>query len=109
MVNLLNIAQKYVDDGKVIGIRMSTRPDYISKEIIQVLKNYTITYVELGIQSMNDEILQKNLRGHTAADVENAVQLIRQHSFELGLQFMPGLFGDTTESIFSTMEEISRQ
>ena len=54
MISLLNTAQKYVDNGKVSGIRMSTRPDYISDEIIEVLKGYAVSAVELGIQTMND-------------------------------------------------------
>ena len=58
MIRLLDKAQQYVDKGQVVGIRMSTRPDYISKEIIEILKKYTITCVELGIQSMNDQVLR---------------------------------------------------
>lgn len=107
MLELLTAVQPYIGAGKFRGIRISTRPDAVSEDILQLLEQYHVTSIELGVQSMNDEILQKNLRGHTAADVENAVQLIRQHSFELGLQFMPGLFGDTTESIFSTAKAIA--
>lgn len=106
MLELLTAVQPYIGAGKFRGIRISTRPDAVSEDILQLLEQYHVTSIELGVQSMNDEILQKNLRGHTAVDVENAVLLIRQHSFELGLQFMPGLFGDTTESIFSTAKAI---
>ena len=107
MLELLTAVQPYIGAGKFRGVRISTRPDAVSEDILQLLEQYHVTSIELGVQSMNDEILQKNLRGHTAADVENAVQLIRQHSFELGLQFMPGLFGDTTESIFFTAKAIA--
>ncbi|MBQ7836117.1 MAG: radical SAM protein, partial [Clostridia bacterium] len=66
MVRLLDIAQGYVDSGKVVGIRMSTRPDYISEEICDILSNYTVTQVEIGIQSMDDDVLEASRRGHTA-------------------------------------------
>lgn len=91
MVNLLNLAQKYIDAGKVKGIRMSTRPDYISKEIIDILKNYTITCVELGIQSMNDDVLSYLNRGHTSFDTENAISLLNNAQIPFVGQMMIGL------------------
>ena len=91
MVRLLDIAQKYVDSGKVVGIRMSTRPDYISKEIVDILKNYTITFVELGIQTMNDEILNYLKRGHTVNDTENAIKILNEANISFVGQMMIGL------------------
>ncbi len=91
MINLLELAQSYVNSGKVCGIRMSTRPDYISEEIIKVLKNYTITFVELGVQSLNDDVLTYLKRGHTVNDTENAIRLLNNASIPFVAQMMIGL------------------
>ena len=91
MINLLDIAQSYVNSGKVKGIRMSTRPDYISDEIVSILKKYTISYVELGIQSMNDEVLSYLKRGHTVENIENAIMLLNNSGFSVVAQMMIGL------------------
>ena len=69
---LLKLAYEYVKEGKVGSIRISTRPDYINKEILKRLKKYNVKTIELGIQSSNDYILQKAGRGHTFEDVKKA-------------------------------------
>lgn len=107
MLELLEAVQPFIGEGKFKGIRISTRPDAIDIEILNLLEKYNVTAVELGVQSMNDEILRKNYRGHTSKDVENAVNLLRNYPFELGLQFMPGLYGDTEDSIRDTARKIA--
>ena len=107
MLELLEAVQPYIGEGNFRGIRISTRPDAVSEEILQILRQYHVTSIELGVQSMDDEILQNNRRGHTAGDVEKAVELIRRYPFELGLQFMPGLDGDSEESIRTTAQAIA--
>ncbi len=102
----LGIAYEYVKQGKVNGIRLSTRPDYIDKEILDELAGYRVTAIELGVQSMDEQVLAASQRGHTAADVENAVELIRNYDFELGLQMMTGLPEDTDEGAVKTAEKI---
>lgn len=97
MIRLLDLAQKYVDKGDVQGIRMSTRPDYISKEIVDILKNYTISYVELGIQTMNDYILGYLKRGHTVKDTENAIKILKNANISFVGQMMIGLPKSTPE------------
>ena len=94
MVELLEAAHEFVAEGKVAGIRISTRPDAIDDEVLKTLKKYGVTSIELGAQSMRDEVLAMNRRGHTALDVINASALIRQYGFSLGLQMMTGLYGD---------------
>lgn len=106
MIRLLDTAQKYVIQGKVIGIRMSTRPDYISQEIIDILKNYTITCVELGIQSMNDAVLKILKRGHTADDTINAIQLLKSNNIKFIGQMMVGLPGASKEDEVYCAEQI---
>ena len=89
---LLKKAKEYIDNGIISGIRISTRPDYIDENILTYLKGYGVTSIELGAQSMDDQVLKANFRGHTAKDVENASALIKKFGFELGLQMMTGLY-----------------
>ena len=104
----LKIAKKYIDEGKVDGIRLSTRPDYISSEVLDMLKSYGVTAVELGAQSMDDGVLMKNRRGHTAEDTKKATELLKEYGFETGLQMMTGMYGSGTETDIITGEEIAK-
>ena len=106
MISLLEAAGEYVKNGSVCGIRISTRPDAIDEEVLEILKSYGVTSIELGAQSMDDEVLKANLRGHTSADVENASRLIKEYGFELGLQMMTGLYLDTDEKAIQTAQKI---
>jgi histone acetyltransferase (RNA polymerase elongator complex component) len=93
MLALLQAAYPFVVSGRASGIRCSTRPDAIDDEILTILKNYGVTAIELGAQSMQDDVLRVNLRGHSVEDVFKASALIKQYGFSLGLQMMPGLYG----------------
>lgn len=106
MLSLLKAAYDYVKDGRVNGIRISTRPDCIDEEMLDILKKYGVTSIELGAQSMDDEVLRANFRGHTAEDVENASRLIKSYGFELGLQMMTGLYLDTNEKAIETAKKL---
>lgn len=106
MITLLETASAYVDNDRIYGIRISTRPDFIDDEILNILKKYKVTSIELGAQSMDDEVLKANLRGHTSQDVVNASNLIKQYGFELGLQMMTGLYLDTDEKAVETAKKI---
>ena len=94
--NLLEAAYEYVKDGRVDSIRISTRPDYIDRDTLKMLKKYKVKTIELGVQSANNYILQKAKRGHTFEDVKKASKMIRFHGFTLGHQMMIGL-PDSTE------------
>ena len=96
MNELLSAAKPYLDRG-FRGIRLSTRPDAIDSEILDILKNSGVTSIELGAQSMSNKVLELNGRGHTAEDVERASELIKSRGFTLGLQMMVGLYGSTPE------------
>lgn len=102
----LGLAKPYIKEGKISGIRLSTRPDYIDEENLQVLKKYHVTTIELGAQSMDDDVLKKSQRGHTVKDTEIASQLILKNGFHLGLQMMIGLPGDSLESAIKTAKRI---
>lgn len=106
MVGLLKSAYKYVENGSFKGIRCSTRPDAIDDEICRILKLYGVTAVELGAQSMSDEVLRLNRRGHTSQDVINASEMLKSYGFELGLQMMTGLYGSTDEDSIETAKKI---
>ena len=96
----------YIKSGRIRGIRLSTRPDYIDDEILSNLKKYGVTTVELGVQSMVDSVLKAANRGHTAEQVRYASELIKKYDISLGLQMMTGLPGDTPEFSRCTAEEI---
>ena len=88
---LLEATYEYIKCGKVGSIRISTRPDYINKDILKFLKKYHVKTIELGVQSANNYILEKCKRGHTFEDVKIASKLIRRNRFILGHQMMVGL------------------
>lgn len=106
MLTLLEAAYPYVRSGQVSGIRVSTRPDCIDSEVLELLKSYGTTSIELGAQSMDDGVLEANRRGHTSADVENAAALIKSYGFELGLQMMTGLYTDTEDKAIETANKL---
>ena len=108
MISYLKVAHTYVKKGKVQGIRISTKPDYISDAILDILEKYGVTAIELGAQSTNDKILVKSGRGHKFDAIENAAKLIRKRNFELGLQMMLGLPHDTLELSVQTAKDIVR-
>ena len=106
MISLLEAAYPFIENGTFCGIRVSTRPDAVSSDILEILKKYGVTSVELGAQSTDDTVLALNNRGHSRADIFNAAELIKKAGISLGLQMMTGLFGDTPEKCVKTAEDI---
>ncbi len=106
MLSLLKKGREYVEKGLFKGIRISTRPDCINEEILSLLKKNKVTSIELGCQSMDDEVLLLNERGHTSADVVKAAALIKKYGFEFGVQMMTGLYGDTREKSIETAKKL---
>jgi histone acetyltransferase (RNA polymerase elongator complex component) len=102
----LQVAFSYLDKGMVQGIRLSTRPDYIDQERLDLLKKFGVTTIELGAQSLDDDVLCQSARGHTAWDVEMSSRLILENGFRLGLQMMIGLPDDTLEKAIMTAKKI---
>ena len=103
---LLSVAYEYIKNKKIDSIRISTRPDYINKEILKMLKSYGVKTIELGVQSTNDYILNKSKRGHTFEDVKKASKLIRKHGFVLGHQMMIGLPESTRQDEIKTAKDL---
>lgn len=87
-------------------IRISTRPDYINEEILQLLGSYGVSIIELGVQSTDPTVLELNNRGHSKEDVYRAAALIKKQNIQLGLQMMVGLYGDTKEKMLRTARDI---
>lgn len=106
MISLLKAANEYVGENGFNGIRISTRPDFIDRETLDILKAYGVTSIELGAQSMINKVLEANERGHTAEDVYNASDLIREYGFELGLQMMVGLYKSALDDERTTLKRI---
>jgi histone acetyltransferase (RNA polymerase elongator complex component) len=107
MISLLEAAAHFIRNGSFLGIRLSTRPDAIDPEILSILRDYGVTTIELGAQSMDDRVLKLNERGHTAEQVRTAAALIHSYGFSLGLQMMTGLYGDTLSGARKTAEQFA--
>ena len=106
MISLLSLAQKYIDRGLVSSIRLSTRPDYISDEILDILSSYSVGTIELGLQSMDDDVLFASKRGHTSRDAERACAMIKERGFSLIGQMMVGLPESNVEKEIATARKI---
>ncbi|HHY77403.1 MAG TPA: radical SAM protein [Clostridiales bacterium] len=104
---LLDLANEYVLQGQVDYIRLSTRPDYISAEIVDNLKRHNVKIVELGIQSMDKDVLSAANRGHSSEDVVKAIKLLKQKDFIVGAQLMVGLPLDNEEKALETAKKIA--
>lgn len=103
--NLLSVAKEYVDKNIIDDIRMSTRPDCINDEILTMLKEYKVSIIELGVQSLDDKVLIDSVRGHSDKDVFESVELIKKYGINLGLQMMIGLPSDTEEKCIYTAKK----
>jgi len=103
----LNAMTDYLSSERVSGIRISTRPDAISAPILDRLAQGGVTTIELGVQSLHDEVLKASSRGYYAEDVFTACELIKQYNFKLGIQLMIGLPGSTYyHELYSTQNTI---
>lgn len=108
MMRLLKIASGYVESGKVQSVRLSTRPDFIDAQTLDILKKYYVKTIEIGFQSLDNQVLAASKRGHTALQSYQAAELIKSYGFKLVGQMMTGLpLSDTQKEIF-TAKEICR-
>lgn len=104
MINYLETVKPFIGTH-FKGIRISTRPDCIDENKLEILKKYGVTSIELGAQSMCEDVLIKNERGHTPEDTEKAADLIKKAGFSLGLQMMTGLFSSDSEKDIYTAKK----
>ncbi len=103
---ILAPAEAFLRAGRIDGIRVSTRPDCISTAITAFLSLHGVDTVELGVQSMDNDVLAKSNRGHTAEDTVKAVAMLREARLKVGLQIMPGLPGGDAGSALATARAV---
>ncbi len=105
---LLQTALKLKESKLIDEIRISTRPDYISPEVINRLVTYQVNTVELGVQSLDPQVLAISERGHSPSSVEKAVIALKEAKRKVGIQLMPGLPLDTREKTLVTAQKVIR-
>jgi len=107
ITSLLREATKFVIEGRVDSIRFSTRPDTIDYERLDILKEFPVATIEIGVQSMDDKVLCLSRRGHTSADTKKAVSILKERNYEIGLQMMTGLPNDNREIALYSAKNIA--
>jgi histone acetyltransferase (RNA polymerase elongator complex component) len=104
---LLSAVKPYIEGGLVDSIRVSTRPDYIDDTTIPILKEYSVSIVELGIQSLDQDVLEASVRGHSVQQSEDAIRLLKEKGFTVGAQIMCGLPRESTRKLMETAKKIA--
>ena len=105
-VQLLSAVQPFIRNGLIDSVRVSTRPDYVDSQTLDLLREYGVLTVELGVQSMVEKVLRYSRRGHTAEDALKAVELLHGGGFEVGIQIMVGLPGDDAGATARTVNRV---
>jgi histone acetyltransferase (RNA polymerase elongator complex component) len=106
MEGLLRAVVPFLEAGHFRSVRVSTRPDAVDDDRLDLMKSYGVLTVELGVQSMADDVLTLSKRGHTADDTVKGLQTLRNHGFKVGIQLMPGLPGDSERRFQSTVDAV---
>jgi histone acetyltransferase (RNA polymerase elongator complex component) len=104
--HLLRPLQALLTSGAIVSIRISTRPDYIDDAIVTRLAQQGVTTIELGVQSMDDGVLDHAVRGHCSADSEAAIRCIKAGGLAVGAQLMPGLPGDSPYKSYRSLQRV---
>lgn len=102
---LLRAVAPFIATGQVDTIRVSTRPDYIDSGRSRFLVDNGVSLVELGVQSLDEQVLRLAVRGHNSAVVENAVGILRENRIRVGMQLMVGLPGQGFTSVRRTVQK----
>ncbi len=103
---LLFLTDELLERGIIGSVRLSTRPDYIDDKKLKLLKKHGVRLVELGVQSLDDRVLEAAGRGHTAADVVQAMKRLRAYNFKTGLQLMVGMPLQSFSSLQDTVAQV---
>jgi len=106
MTKMLDAVRPYIEKGIIQSIRISTRPDSLGEDKLDILESFGVSTVELGVQSMDNKVLQLSDRGHTSLDTINAVKVLKKRGFKVGIQLMPGLPGDSKEVFMDTIDRV---
>lgn len=99
----------FLKNGEINGIRLSTRPDYIDNDKLSLLREHGVTTVELGVQSFKNHVLEQSRRGHSVSDVYAACRQVKDYNFQLVIQLMPGLPGESVDDAIQSAEEAVKQ
>lgn len=104
ITRLMKGVTPFVDSGAIQGIRFSTRPDTVTEQGLDLVRSYPVSLVELGVQTMDDQVLERVNRGHTSDDTRRAMALLKKQGVPAGVQVMVGLPEDTRNSMIRTAE-----
>lgn len=102
----LQMAINLINTTEISDIRISTRPDFISKKELSFLRDYPVKTIELGVQSLNNKVLTFINRGHTAGDAINSIMLLKENGYEVGVHLMMGLPGDDEASFMVSLNKV---
>ncbi len=91
---------------RCVGMTIETRPDEISKKSAEKLLSVGCTRVELGVQILDDNILEKNKRGHTVKDIINSVRILKNHGFKINYHIMTNMFGSSPEKDLKCFKKV---
>ena len=105
---LLALTDELLEQGIIGSVRLSTRPDYINAEVLSLLREHRVELVELGVQSLDDAVLQKAERGHTVEAVYTAHKLLKEYGFKTGIQLMVGMPGQDFASVQDTAAKVAQ-
>ena len=108
MKTLLRCVAPHIQTGRFQTVRISTRPDALDEDRLDILRTHHVSIVELGAQSMDNRVLDLSKRGHSAEDTIRAVERLKGAGFKVGIQLMPGLPGDSREIFSSTVSRVIR-
>jgi histone acetyltransferase (RNA polymerase elongator complex component) len=106
MTKMLGAVLPFIERGIIQTIRLSTRPDSLGEDKLDILESFGVSTVELGVQSMDNRVLLLSNRGHTSLDTINAVRILKKRGFKVGIQLMPGLPGDSKELFMDTIDKV---
>ena len=106
MTKMLDAVLPFIERGIIQTIRLSTRPDSLGEDKLDILESFGVSTVELGVQSMDNRVLLLSNRGHTSLDTINAVKILKKRGFKVGIQLMPGLPGDSKELFMDTIDKV---
>jgi len=103
---LLDAVQPLIEQQMVKSIRISTRPDALNQAVLAFLADHKVTTIEIGVQSLDDQVLLQSRRGHTAADSLAALQRVKAAGFQVGAQLLPGLPGDSQAKALASVKGV---
>ncbi|MBN1848354.1 MAG: radical SAM protein [Deltaproteobacteria bacterium] len=106
MIELLEAVEPYLKQGHFQSIRISTRPDAIHQKGLELIKDLGVSTIELGVQSLDRDVLRLSERGYTVEDVMESIRLVKKYGFRLGIQLMPGLPGDSKERFMAGIQKV---